>query len=684
MNIKKLFFYIFMAIIVTLVSCSSHNVPVLRVADFNMPNTYFEILDQYDTKEYPKPVETTIVGPEVSEPAKPKFQPPAGEVSITFGGTLTNEFTNYEYNIIKGGAYIDIIATGTEWERDVGSDPELTRILIDSFEGSAQWKRQILSRLNTENITRLSGNIVRIRIPVPDYFNINTTEQVSLKLPAILLKGVKQGPIICRDRLYIKNGNGTEEDPFTISEARDFEALKVYPNKVFILEKDFDMEGYEWEPFEFSGTLYGNGKTIKNMKIEGKDGSPVGIFSVLTGKVTNLNLVDMIVEGQNDTGSIAGINKGVIQHCFITGTVAGHDNVGGIAGVNFRGHISKTNAMCSVKGHANIGGIAGMVSSGTIQGCCSNTLVTGFDSTGGIAGKVRYPGRISSCMATGGYIYGSGPSLSTAGRICGNPENDTLFNNAGTAEFQIMVEGTHRSAVSFGSSYNNNALTHRHGENLNCYTHQQLDMESYCDTGKKTYPYTNELFYYDLIYYGLNILVVLDNGIWMEDEIKSVEGIEMVTECLKESFKQSKAYATDLSINPENIYVYKNVLIIHTDPIKKFRASDNFTLEIHLPVSVVTTWSKQEHIATQKGIPYLNVMGTEESPYPIRTEKELWHFNEDPYSHYILANDIILHETDTWYWPDKITGSLNFNGKKIIRVQDMFKNPYDETIHKIP
>ncbi|HBN86253.1 MAG TPA: hypothetical protein DDZ89_20715, partial [Clostridiales bacterium] len=430
--VKKFFTIFIMIIVLSLVSCSSKAVPVLRVADFNMPKTYFGILDQYDTKEYPKPIVTTTPDREEEE-TKKRFEPPAGEVKVTFGGTLTEEFTNFEYNINQGGAYIDIIVTGTEWGRDVGSDPKLTQILIDSLQGSITWRRQILPRLNVDNIDRLTGNLLRIRIPVPENFNISTTEQVSLELPSVLLQGVKKNTtIIVRERLYIRNGNGTSEDPFSIQEARDLKALAVYPDKAFRLEKDFDMEGYDWEPFEFSGTLYGNKKTIKNMKIKGNEGSPTGIFSVLTGTVTHLNLVDMIVEGQDDTGAVAGINKGAIQHCFVTGKVVGRNNTGGITGTNDGGAVRKTNAMCAVKGRNNIGGIAGSVTSGMIQGCCSNALVTGFDSTGGIAGRTRYPGKISSCMITGGYIYYSGSSLSTAGRICGNPETNTLFNNAGT------------------------------------------------------------------------------------------------------------------------------------------------------------------------------------------------------------------------------------------------------------
>lgn len=152
----------------------------------------------------------------------------------------------------------------------------------------------------------------------------------------------------------------------------------------------------------------------------------------------------------------------------------------------------------------------------------------------------------------------------------------------------------------------------------------------------------------------------------------------------RELIRNVKANAADLSIKPENIQVHKNVLIIQSDPIKQFRTEGDFSLKIQLPLSVIATWSKESHVETIEGIPYLNVMGTKESPYPIRTERELWHFNEDPYSHYKLMNDIVLFESETWYWPEKVFGSLDFNGKRIIRAEDMFKNPYTDEITPIP
>ena len=342
---------------------------------------------------------------------------------------------------------------------------------------------------------------------------------------------------------------------------------------VFRLEKDFDMEGYEWEPFEFRGTLYGNGKTIKIYILKATARTLRVCFrSFRYGN--RLELERRNGRRRQRNRSHCGINKGVIKGCFVTGTVKGNNNTGGVAGIN-EGTVEKTNVICSVAGQNNVGGIVGSVLSGLVQGCCSFSSVTGVNSVGGIAGRAAYPGKISSCLITGGFINYTG-SLSAVGRICGTPDNNTLFNNAGTPEFEIMPLGSVQRTVVFGASYDNNSLSHRHGENLQCITEPTLSMEAVCDTGRKTYPDTNELFHYDLTYYGLNLLVKLNNGIWLEEEIKTPEGIKMVTDTLKQSFRNVKANAADLSIKPENIQVHKNVLIIQSDPIKQFRTEEIF------------------------------------------------------------------------------------------------------------
>lgn len=92
----------------------------------------------------------------------------------------------------------------------------------------------------------------------------------------------------------------------------------------------------------FSGTLDGRGHSIKNVKITtGSDFS--GLFARLTGTVKNLGLENVDITGGLATGGLAGTIYGtattynpsvVIENVFVTGSVKGTTEVGGIAGRN--------------------------------------------------------------------------------------------------------------------------------------------------------------------------------------------------------------------------------------------------------------------------------------------------------------------------------------------------------------
>lgn len=131
------------------------------------------------------------------------------------------------------------------------------------------------------------------------------------------------------------------------------------------LTADLDLSGAEFESIPyFAGTFLGNGHTIKGLKLTAA-GSVQGLFRyVAKGAVVEQLQVQGNVQptgSHHRVGGIAGSNSGVIRHCTFTGTVAGGDNVGGIAGEN--------------------------TVSGIIEDCCVSGEVGGIHFTGGIAGS---------------------------------------------------------------------------------------------------------------------------------------------------------------------------------------------------------------------------------------------------------------------------------------------------------
>ena len=199
------------------------------------------------------------------------------------------------------------------------------------------------------------------------------------------------------------------------------------------------MEGTDFSPIpSFSGTFHGNGYSIRGLNLSGKR-STAGLFLKIgeTGEIYDLNVSGNLQPGGDceAVGGIAAVNEGLIQNCTFSGSVEGDRQTGGLAGTN-----NGTISACQNTAFINVvnvdetidlenlsldltfdltqiqsvnltnftmdtGGIAGY-STGIIEDC-TNTSVIGYPhvsyNTGGIAG--RSCGYIRSCENTG-VIYG--------------------------------------------------------------------------------------------------------------------------------------------------------------------------------------------------------------------------------------------------------------------------------------
>lgn len=105
------------------------------------------------------------------------------------------------------------------------------------------------------------------------------------------------------------------------------------PNITIELANDIDLDGYEWAPmgwytagvdFDFTGAVYGNGYTIKNMHIS--NGYHVGFIGFGTDAiVVDLHFENAYVGGR-DVGILAGYPRNMmIYDCSVQGIVEGSD-----------------------------------------------------------------------------------------------------------------------------------------------------------------------------------------------------------------------------------------------------------------------------------------------------------------------------------------------------------------------
>ncbi len=247
-------------------------------------------------------------------------------------------------------------------------------------------------------------------------------------------------------------GSGTEDDPFLMTSGADLACLaKVINSGVvnelsngrhFKLTNDIDLAGKEWTPINYQkdfsgrslhGHFYGNGKTIKNLKIDRSGtGESAGFFGagssfiisdltiteadvkadefagILIGTISQSGgstsavpeIINCHVSGkvtsnglnQDANGCFGGIvgqaNYTIVRNCTADVTVAGDQCSGGIAGALFRSSCYNCSVRGSVKGYYAVGGLTGAhEGTGTITDCVSYADVTATNwNCGGLVG----------------------------------------------------------------------------------------------------------------------------------------------------------------------------------------------------------------------------------------------------------------------------------------------------------
>ena len=151
---------------------------------------------------------------------------------------------------------------------------------------------------------------------------------------------------------------------------------------------DIDMTGIDWTPVgnydnRYTGTFDGGNHTITGLTINLPNQEYVGLIGCLGGKVQNLTLAEVEINGNKYVGGVAGANSfGTLTGCHATGDVTGYGYVGGVAGYN-----SDTVTGCYVSGNVSgdgaVGGVAG-INYGTLIACYwSNNIDAGIGSNYG-------------------------------------------------------------------------------------------------------------------------------------------------------------------------------------------------------------------------------------------------------------------------------------------------------------
>lgn len=226
-------------------------------------------------------------------------------------------------------------------------------------------------------------------------------------------------------------GEGYAAVPYKIkSEEQFYEAYYEY-GELFAFDADSQsyVSVYEYDPSctdyryhnMFTGIFDGNGYTVKNLKIE--DGFMAnGLFGVNSGLIKNVTVKSCNIVGYLESGSVCGINYGIITECYTEGSVYGYAFVGGLCGANY-GIISECEiGSCVANATIYSGSIVGSNFGGYIQNCVSCGKVKGTYVSGGIAGVV-WDSTIVECVFTGSVTNSNG----SVGYMAGLELDDETF-----------------------------------------------------------------------------------------------------------------------------------------------------------------------------------------------------------------------------------------------------------------
>lgn len=208
-------------------------------------------------------------------------------------------------------------------------------------------------------------------------------------------------------------GEGTEENPYIITNPVELDLVRNHPDAWFELGNDIDMSAFSgvsgsgFPAIEtFSGHFDGKNHYIKNITIHEHNGF-AGLFENMTGTVQNLLMknVSFTLDDPYYIGCIAGSLTGDLKNCHVEADfdMLTDARVGGLAGA-----VMGTIDQCSFAGTMNItggattGGITGqLMAQRTITNATSSGAILGTSNTaGGIVGSTMMNASIRNCHSS--------------------------------------------------------------------------------------------------------------------------------------------------------------------------------------------------------------------------------------------------------------------------------------------
>ena len=174
------------------------------------------------------------------------------------------------------------------------------------------------------------------------------------------------------------------------------------------LEADLDLGGMQelppsWEPIgtaehPFRGELDGNNHVIYNLYILNSFPTAAGLIAETGNEavIHNLGLAQgqIMTDMTSNVGSLAGIHRGRIHHCFNMAQIIAHngDNVGGLVGTNYGTIEYSYNCGIITDANNHVGGLVGAnKSTAALRECYNSGYCKGSDHAGALFGSNEAP-----------------------------------------------------------------------------------------------------------------------------------------------------------------------------------------------------------------------------------------------------------------------------------------------------
>ena len=138
-----------------------------------------------------------------------------------------------------------------------------------------------------------------------------------------------------------ESGDGTSDNPYTVATPAQLDAVRSNLSAHYRQIANISLNG-TWmrigtNTSRFTGSYDGRGYSITDLSIPSATTDYQGMFGYIGegGIVRNVALRDVNVKSTgNYVGGIAGCNYGTIENCYVSGSVSGSQNIGGVAGQN--------------------------------------------------------------------------------------------------------------------------------------------------------------------------------------------------------------------------------------------------------------------------------------------------------------------------------------------------------------